>query len=82
MWQSNAYSSYGHKLLKNEESKDQKDSKAKKKDLTTADSHSRIGGQSSQALSWSSKKDFYLNKRGQQSQSSNTLATSRNATII
>lgn len=74
-----------HRLLKSEKSKDQKEFQAKKNHNPPVDNNNSRGrnrGQSSQALNWSSKKDFGLNREGQQSQSSNISATSNNAITV
>lgn len=66
-WESDAYYFSGHRLLHNEEFKDQKDSEIKKNDPSTNNnSRSRKGGQAGQASTWSFKKDSHLNKEGQQ----------------
>lgn len=63
---SDACYSRNHKPLHNEESKDQKDSEAKSNNLSANNnSESRKRGQSGQTSSWFSKKDSYLNKKGQ-----------------
>lgn len=71
-----------YRLPKHKESKDEKNFKANKNYFSTANSIRWNDGQSGQALCWFSKKNFYLNKRDQQGQSSNISTTAGNATFI
>lgn len=68
--------------LKNKESKDQKNSKVTMNYHPSAKDNNRIREQFSQALDWSYKKNSCLNRRGQQSQFSHTLANSSNITVV
>lgn len=61
---SNAHYFYGDRLLKHEESKNMKNSKAKKNYFLIAHSISENSSWSNQALGWSYKKHFYLNRKG------------------
>lgn len=81
--ESDARCPHGYRLLKNEESRDQADSKAKKNHSATYNkSRNRNRDRLSQALSQSFKKDSHSNKRGQQNQSFNTFVTGSNATVV
>lgn len=67
MQKSDAHYLYGYKQVNSKKSRDQKDSKAKKNHYSpTTNSDDRNRGQSSQALSWLSKKSFSSNKEDQQ----------------
>lgn len=75
---------YSHRTLHNKESENQKDFVAKNLN-PSADNNSSSGkkSQSDQALDRSPKKDFHLNKGGQQGQSSNNIPTTAvNATAV
>lgn len=62
MQESDARCSSDYKPLKNEESKDQKNSKTKKDYLPAANNNSKNKGQSAQALGQSSKNNFRSNR--------------------
>lgn len=71
-----------HRLLKHKESKDKQNFEAKNNHYPITNSNRLNGGLFGQALGWSSKKNFCLNKRSQQGQSFNILAIDNNATVI
>lgn len=77
------YCSHGYKHLKNEKSKDQNNSKAKKNHLfANSNSRNRNKSQSSQALGRSIKKDSYSDRKSQRGQCFNTSATNIDATTV
>lgn len=76
---------YDHEPLKSEESKDQKNFEAKKNyhsPATNSNNGSENGGQQGQALGRSYKKNFCVNKRGKQGQSSSILVIGSNVTVV
>lgn len=68
--------------MKHQESKDQKNSKAKKNYLPTVNSNSKNSNQYNQTLSQFSRKDFCVNKKNQQNQFSTIAAIGNNAIRI
>lgn len=85
VWKSDACCLRNYRLLPKEEKnhKNQKDSEAKKPNVSMENGRCENTGQSSHALDISSKKDSWLNKGCQQGQSSNnTPATSVNTITV